>query len=140
MRYAIDTDMGLIVTLAREEHAMSAMSCIPFNEEEAARTVRFFMRAMGHTVIVTNGGYIAGMIQSMGFSAQKMAVEFAWYANDGSGMMLLQAFEKWGRAMGAVATVAHDYVGDGRLAKVLADRRDYTDLGSTLIRFAGDAK
>lgn len=48
-------------------------------------------------------GSLLGMVQPMGFSNQRVALEYAWYAEDGCGMALLSAFEQWAQRMGASA-------------------------------------
>lgn len=134
IRYANASDVPLIVSLAMEEHALSKWRDLPFNREVAERTARRFIDVLGHTMLVSKHGYLAGLVQDMGFTGVKIAIEYSWFAKDGSGLELLQRFEAWGRNMGASGTVVHDYVGDGRLGKVLSDRRGYAWLGSALMR------
>ena len=75
------------------------------------------------------GGYLAGMLQAPGFTPRPMAMEYAWYSNDGSGFALLDWFERWARNMGAFELVLHSYI-DDRLGNVLARRHQFQRLGA----------
>lgn len=124
----------MVIELAREEHAMSRWGAVPFDPQHVAGTAERFRRSMGTTLMVSAGGYIAGVIQDMGFSPVRMAVEYAWYARDGSGLRLLMAFEQWAKNMGAKHVVVHAYARDDRVHRVLAARRKYLHLGGALVK------
>ena len=132
VRIARQSDVPVIVVLAREEHALSPWSDIPFDEECTAEVVDSFVVGMGRTALLSGGGYLLGLVQPMGFSRALAALEYAWYARDGAGLEILGAFEDWARSMGANHIVAHDYAGDGRLANVLERRKGYRTVGTAL--------
>ena len=135
--YANVADAPLIIEMAREEHAQSRWCDSPFDEQAARETLALFMRSFGHTVFMTPNAYLLGLIQPMGFSRKTIAIEYAWYSRDNSGMVLLRAFETWGKNMGADEVVVHDHVSNGRLARILQRRRAYQSVGTTLIRSIG---
>jgi hypothetical protein len=133
-RFAHPGDVERVVSLARVEHARSPWADTPFDATAAEHTVRQFMVMMGRTLIVSPGGYLAGMVQPFGFSRGLMAIEYAWFAADGTGMELLDMFEDWARCLGCRQVLVHDHVTGGRVAHVLHRRRGYQSLGSTLAR------
>jgi len=53
-------------------------------------------------VLVAGCGFIAGCITQTVISAEPVAFELGWYAEDRSGLALLRAFEDWAREQGAV--------------------------------------
>jgi hypothetical protein len=134
VRYACEADMPKLLELCRQEHQLSQWKDLAFDARAAEGTIRSFLMMVGRTLLVTEGGYLAGLVQPMGFTQHRVALEYAWYAADGSGMALLQAFEQWAQRMGAVAVVAHNYTGDARLADVLARRRHYSMVGEALTK------
>lgn len=52
-------------------------------------------------VLVTDGGFIAGVIMQTVISPEPVAAELGWYAQRGHGQALLMAFEAWARERGA---------------------------------------
>lgn len=135
IRYASASDIPRIVEFAAIEHALSPWADIAFDPQHTAETVEGFVVGMGRTAMISAGGYLLGLMQPLGFSKQMAAMEYALFANDGSGMQLLHTFEDWARRMGAVTVVTHDYTGgDDRLARVLERRCGYTRIGAALSR------
>ncbi len=133
VRYACTADVSRLVELARNEHAQSVWAELPFDADYTAGFVRMLIETFSATVLLSERGYIAGMVQPSGFSRGLMAVEYAFYAEDGHGMLLLDSFEQWAARMGARNVVVHDYAtGDDRLARVLTRRRHYRRLGAAL--------
>jgi hypothetical protein len=135
--YANVSDIPLIIELAREEHAQSRWADAPFDEGATRQTAEDFLRSFGRTIFLTPNAYLLGMVQPMGFSRKTIAIEYAWYSRDNSGMALLRAFEAWARNMGADEVVVHDHVSQGRLARILQRRHAYQPVGTTLIRSIG---
>lgn len=133
-RFARQSDIPHVVSLARIEHAKSPWSHMPFDETAVAETAARFIVSMGSTLLVTPGGYLAGQVQPTGFSRKLLAIEYAWFAKDGSGLDLLDMFEEWARGMGCAQVVVHDHVSGGRVERVLSRRRGYQSLGGTLAR------
>lgn len=135
--YAIEDDVPRIVELARHEFDRSQHAAhTRFDPEQTAMTVRDFMRDLRRVVLVTPGGYLLGQIQPSGFSRERVAVEFAFYAEDGSGAALRRHFEGWAQSLRAAYVVMHDFLGDPerRLSRVLERRYGYTQLGVALIK------
>src|SRR5689334_12112238 len=131
VRYACEGDIPLIMRLCEREHGKSVWADVPFDPRAAEGTIRAFLTVVGRTLFVTDGGYIAGLVQPMGFSNYRVALEYAWYAEDASGLALLRRFEKWADDMGAFEVIAHNYLNDPRLAKV-AERRGYSQIGQAM--------
>lgn len=134
VRYATEGDIPRIIELGREEHAASPWRDTPYDARAVEGTARAFMLQPGRTLMVTRGGYLGGMVQALGFSPKRIALEYAWYANDGRGMQLLRAFERWANRMGASAVVVHDYAGAGRLSSVLTKRGGWEATGMALTK------
>lgn len=133
VRYATIEDIPTIVELAEKEHHLSLWSDTEFDAEATAETARHFITEFGHTLLVSEGGYFAGLLQPVGFNRRLMAIEFAWFAKDGQGLALLHRFHEWAVQMGAIAVVAHDYAHAGHLSQVLAKRYGYGPLGTAMV-------
>jgi hypothetical protein len=133
-RYATALDVPRITELAAEEHALSHWAHVPFDAATCSATIHRFIDGHGSTMLVTPGGYLAGLVQPMGFSPRLIAMEYALYSNDGTGLELLRRFEVWSRAMGATQVCIHGYSNEPRLAKVLTGRMKYKALGTMLAR------
>lgn len=132
VRYATESDIGSIVRLARREHAMSPWSSKPFSDAAVADTALAFIRGQGRTALLSDGGYFFGLVQPMGFTLRYIALEYAWFAEDGSGLELLRRFEKWARNMGAAVLTVHNYTGDHRLARVMTSRYGFATTGTAM--------
>lgn len=132
VRYATAADIPRLVELARLEHAASPWAGVPFDAEHTAESMLAFVSGWGRTVLCSEGGYLFGLVQPIGFSKRVAALEYAWFATDGSGLSLLRHFTEWARNMNAVALIAHDYLSDGKLAKVLERRLGYKRVGAAL--------
>lgn len=144
VRYATGADLPMIVDLARREHAASVWAArAAFSPQAVEQTVSEFVFTPGRTALVSDAGYLLGLVQPMGFSSVLAALEFAWYAEDGKGLDLLKAFDAWGQRMGAQTIVVHDYFSasdeQSRLAGVLRRRYNFTSLGTALHRKPGIA-
>lgn len=133
IRYASTQDIAHLVDLAREEHSMSAWRADPFEPGVVEAMASTFIRSPGHTVLMSDGGYLAGLIQPTGFNRRLMAVEFAWFARDGSGMALLRRFEAWAKAIGAIDVVVHTHCDHRGVDRVLG-RRNYQTTGKTMVK------
>jgi hypothetical protein len=128
LRHAHLTDIPRIVELAREEHALSPWKAMPFDAYHATKTARGFIEHLGKTLLVSDGGYLAGVCQHYGFSPELVAMEYAWFATDGSGFVLLERFEEWAKRMGAKQVIVHDQMTSGVLSRALR-RKGYRQLG-----------
>lgn len=132
MRYADHSDIPRLVLLAEQEHASSPWADEPFDATHCGLVMAQFISGYGRTLLCSDGGYIAGIVQPAAFTKRVVAMEYAWFARDGSGMGLLDDLQAWSRSMSARFLIVHDYIGDGRMAKVLERRRGYKRLGSAL--------
>ena len=74
---------------------------IPVDRAWTARTVSKLIGDPAGCVLVTEGGFIAGLIQPTIISPAPVAKELGWWASDGSGLRLLRAFEAWAKEQGA---------------------------------------
>lgn len=133
VRYATLADVPRIVELARLEHHLSQWGDTDFDAEAAAEVASHFINSMGHTLLVTEKGYLAGLLQPVGFNRKLIALEYAWFAKDGQGLAMLHRFHDWAVQMGAIAVVAHDYMHSGHLSAVLNKRYGYGQLGTAMV-------
>lgn len=74
---------------------------IPVDRAWTARTVAGLIASDDGAVWVTDGGFIAGVIEPTIISPARVAKEMGWYSRDRSGLLLLRAFEDWARMRGA---------------------------------------
>lgn len=142
VRRAVGADLPHLLALGRREHAWSRFAAQPFDEALAAQNLAHAVNSPACAVFVSAGGFIAGMVQPCLFNRHLTAFELCWYAEDGTGLALLDALTRWARDMRAVACVTHNYAGvvpADRMAKVLA-RRGYARLGETYINQLEEAK
>lgn len=136
IRHACLADIPQLLDLAAEEHAQSVWHDMPMDRDYAAEVMAAFISGYGRTMFISEtGGYMAGLVQPAGFNREPIAMEYALYAKDGSGLAMLGRFATWAANMGAKAIVVNDMVGDQRLARVLTRRHGYRALGSSLMRF-----
>lgn len=121
--------------MAKVEHINSHWAKLPFDEQALRSTASRFIEGHMHTMLVSDGGYFAGLMQPVAFASnQFLALEYAWFAQDGNGLALLAAFERWAENMGAVAVVVGDHGRGGRLRKALEGRRKYEMVGSVMAK------
>jgi hypothetical protein len=139
-RYATMSDTERIVELAREEHKGSKFAGMLFAPEAVRQTVYAFIHEPRRTLLVTEHGYLFGLIQPMGFSSELAALEYAWFSKNGEGMVLFVAFDEWAKRMGASQVVLHDYTEDGRLGQVLQRRFGFNEMGTVFMRKPGIRK
>ena len=132
VRYGIERDIARVVELAREEHARSPWASVPFEADTAEATIRGFMADHGKTLMVTPGGYLMGLVQPLGFTRKLAAMEYALYANDGTGLQLVRQFIRWSKNMGAIQTTIHSFANEPRLERVLAKRMKFQPLGAVM--------
>ena len=67
----------------------------------AGETLAGLMQSDTGLVLVSDRGFIAGVIMQTVISPEPVAAELGWYAPDGSGQALLDAFEAWAVERGA---------------------------------------
>jgi hypothetical protein len=139
VRRATFADIPDLMAMAKAEHGHSRFANIPFDPVRAEQTFRAFIDGMATVVFITERGFIMGMLQPLAFSRLWNAYEMAWYSEDGSGMELLKAFNKWAKDMRAINIVVHNYAGmvaGHKFDRVLA-RKGFTPIGGTYMKQLG---
>lgn len=140
VRRAVPEDIPKLLLLAKEEHGQSRFAKVPFDEQRAEQTFRVFIDGMATVVIISDHGFIMGMVQPLVFSKFWNAYEMAWFASDGSGLALLSEFIKWAEGMRAIDVVVHNYAGitnEEQFSKVM-ERKGFGCLGSSYIKQIGE--
>lgn len=132
IRHAIVSDIPRIVELARAEHAMSQWADRSFSAAAAASTADSFIRMPGRTLLFSGGGYLLGLLQPLGFSHEMAAIEYAWFAEDGSGWGLLCEFREWAGRCGATELMVHSHGHNKRLERLLMLRGGFTPAGRVM--------
>lgn len=66
-----------------------------------AATVARLIGSDDGLVLVSERGFIAGLLTSTVISTVPIVQEIGWFAGDGSGLRLLRALESWARSRGA---------------------------------------
>lgn len=131
VRLASYSDLPRLVELARREHAGSPWAGIPFDAAHTEQSMDSFVTGFGRTLLCSEGGYLLGFVQPLGFSKKLVALEYAWFSVDGTGLAMLRRFQEWAKSMNAVSVIVHDYAGDGRLGSVLT-RHGWQSVGAAL--------
>ena len=138
-RRATVGDLRHLMTMSQIEHEGSRFAHIPFDYVHAENSFRTFINGPASVVFVSDGGFIGGMVQPMVFSRLWNAYELAWFAQDGSGMDLLNAFTEWAHNMRAINVVVHSYSGmvsAARMDRVMG-RRGFENQGSSYSKQLG---
>lgn len=71
------------------------------DQAQAGASVARLIRSDAGVVFVSSGGFIAGEIMQTLISPKRVAFEHGWFADDKSGVLLLEAFEGWAYEQGA---------------------------------------
>ncbi len=120
IREAVADDLPEIMAmLAHLQMASGALG--KFDEDAVKATVIKMMEGEGSVVFRSERGLIAGFVMPAWDSpGWLMAVEFAWWAEDGRWMALLRRFEEWAREQGAGEVRMSSKIGprSGRIMKV----------------------
>lgn len=113
VRPATVADVPRLTQLAQLEHAQSRFRDRPFDRAYAAHNFAQCINGLASRVFVseTELGFIAGIAQPKLFCKFHTAYELAWYAEDGSGFMLLTAFTDWAKKMRCLDLVVSNYAG-----------------------------
>ncbi len=100
-RQAVESDLEDIVEMAKKFHQQSIWRESLFDENKV-RSMAHVLLGLGGIFVNSAGGFIAGSLQPLIFSSTTfVAVELAWFAPNGGGRELREAFEEWARAQGA---------------------------------------
>jgi hypothetical protein len=137
-RRATVADVPRLVQLAQLEHARSRFSGRRFDRDHTSRAFEHAVGGLATLVLISASGlgFIGGMVQPNLFNRYLTAYELAWYAEDGSGIALLEGLTTWARKMRAVELVVSNFAhikDPQRFARVMA-RRGFDDLGMTFIK------
>ena len=100
IREATANDVIRVVEMIEDLRA-AVQGPIPVDRAWTARTVAGLIASDDGAVWVTDGGFIAGVIEPTIISPARVAKEMGWYSRDRSGLLLLRAFEGWARVRGA---------------------------------------
>ena len=100
VRLAGAQDILRVVDMIEELRA-AVRGPIPVDRAWTARTVAGLIASDDGAVWITDGGFIAGVIEPTIISPAPVAKEMGWYSRDRSGLLLLRAFEGWARMRGA---------------------------------------
>lgn len=135
IRIATAEDVPALVALSRLEHGQSRFRDRPFDAAVAARNFEQAIAGMLTKVFISQGqgGFIGGALQPALFNKFFTAYELCWYAQDGSGLALLDAFCEWARKMRAIELVLSNYAGikaDVTFTRVMR-RKGFHVLGTT---------
>jgi hypothetical protein len=133
VRPAILSDVPRLVALAQIEHAASRFKDRSFNKFAATANMEQAVSGLLTRVFISDGGFIAGMVQPSLFNRYFTAYELCWYAEDGSGMKLLKAFADWAKKMRAVDLVVSNYAGmkdESKFTRVM-HRAGFEPLGTS---------
>ena len=85
------------------EHLREAVrGPVPVDRSWTASTVARLIASPDAVVFISDGGFLAGLLQPTVINPQPVAMEVGWYASDRSGLALLRAFEGWAAERGAM--------------------------------------
>lgn len=133
IRAATLSDVPKLVQLAQVEHAASRFRERRFDKQVATANMEQAVTGMLSRVFISPMGFIAGILQPCLFNRYFTAYELCWYAEDGAGMRLLNAFCEWAKSMRATEVVLSNYAGikdAGRFGRVMK-RSGFNALGSS---------
>jgi hypothetical protein len=137
-RVATLADVPRLVQLGQLEHARSRFKDHPFDKLHATANMERAVAGMLTRVFISDSGlgFVGGMVQPNLFNRFFTAYELCWYAEDGSGIELLRAFEHWARGMRAVELVISNYGGISEPQKFgrVMQRAGFAHLGSSYVK------
>lgn len=94
-------DVRKIVDLLCEFHSQAGQPQ-DFIDDDAHKFVRFMIFSPSAIMLVSDNGMICGLLVQCPINSEwLMALELYWYAKDGNGALLMNAFEKASIDMGA---------------------------------------
>lgn len=140
IRRATRDDLPALCALALREHAQSRMSGHPVDMGRVETSFLGAIHGLASAVFVSEhdgvlGGLIAGMVQPNLFNRFTTAYELLWYAEDGTGLLLLAELKEWASRMRAVELVVHNYAGiadPDKFNKAMA-RKGFDPLGASYV-------
>lgn len=101
IREATYADLNRLIVMGEKFHQKSDMVA-PFRDEDTANFLIGLIDSPQGVVLVSDEGMIGGqLVPAYCAHDWTMAVELFWWAEDGNGRQLLNAFEEWAQASGA---------------------------------------
>lgn len=74
---------------------------VPVDRSHTAATVARLISSPDARVLLSDSGFIAGVLTPTIISPVPICQEIGWFSTDGSGLRLLRALESWSRSRGA---------------------------------------
>lgn len=99
VRWAAPADIPRVIDMIEALRA-AVDGPIAVDRDWTGGVLRQLLASPSGCVFVSEGGFIAGMIQPTVISPAPVAKELGWWASDGSGLRLLRAFEAWAKERG----------------------------------------
>lgn len=97
---ATPEDIGRIIDMvARLTEAVSGPQMV--DRAHTGKTLAGLMANPQGVVFATSGGFLAATIGQTVINPEPIAYELGWFAEDGKGLRLLRAFERWAASHGA---------------------------------------
>ena len=129
------SDIPRLLQLAEIEHGRSQFKEQKFDAAFSQYNLEQAVSGALSRVFISDaqGGFIAGVMQPCLYNKFFRAYELCWYAEDGSGLALLDAFCDWAKKMRAVDVVVSNYAGlipSEKFTRVIK-RKGFKHLGST---------
>lgn len=131
-------DVARLTRLAQLEHARSQFKDERFDPVVAARNFEMCATGALSAVFISDQGlgFIAVCVQPGLYNGRMTSHELAWYAEDGSGLALLDAFTAWANLMRANRVVVANFAGikdAPKFTRVLG-RKGFACLGQTFTK------
>lgn len=133
-----EDDIPRIVTMGRRFFEKSGYAG-EYSEDAMTTAARELIADENGILIVSPEGMIGGMVYPLYMTGQRVAQEFFWWSEDGSGQALLSAFECRARWLGATAVtmVALDTLRPSAVG-ALYRRRGYRPLEYSYVKEFND--
>lgn len=101
VRVATDADIPALVAMAGQFHATHERR-FDFDQDHMAANFEAWVRSPACVVLVHAQGFIAGAVMPSASNPRWLAAyEILWWSEDGGGLVLMRAFEKWACDMNA---------------------------------------
>lgn len=115
LRLADQNDLSDVLRMARRFHEESPYSGMSFSEDRLKDFFSIYLSDPTKVIVILSEqdgrprGMICGMADSPHFSDEKAATELAWwmdpeYRKSKDSVLLMRAYEDWGRRIGASVT------------------------------------
>ena len=122
IRLAVDADIPRVIDMV-ERLAATVSGPQRVCRIRTGETLAGLIHGRDGSVWLSDRGFIAGQITQTVISPDPIAVELGWYAEDRSGLALLDAFEAWADNKGATLKKLSC---KGGVAQAILERRGYS--------------